>query len=470
MADSGQTTSQAGLKSLINTLGSLIKTAQIHDASNSAYQAAQEKCLASVNGLLAQSGDVSISLVGAFVFVNEERLRYAHDSTLNLDFLVREMKKREIGNITFHRALSGPELADFVAAFNNSGYASEPFEDLRERIPEEIISLDRLKKIVEEQMDRRQLVKRTYFNAVSHAKGVMARVKAGEPISLRKTKRVVESLVKQLVEEEPLLLGMTSIKDYDEYTYYHSVNVSILSIALGQRIGLGRRSLEQLGVASLFHDIGKVEVPMEILNKPGGFNEKEWGVMKQHPRWGLRAILRLKGFDDTSAKSAIVAFEHHLHMDGSGYPAVKTALPPNLLTDIVTIADQYDAMTSSRVYARIPLPPDRALSTLQERAGTELNLALVKYFINMVGIFPQGSLVLLDTREMGLVFEPNPNPQLLHRPRVIVVIDAGGRRLATPDCFTVDLTEKDSSGTFKRSILHTLDPNKYRINLSEFLF
>jgi len=257
---------------------------------------------------------------------------------------------------------------------------------------------------------------------------------------------------------------MTAIKDYDEYTYHHSVNVSILSVALGQRLGLNRRMLTELGMVALFHDLGKMEIPNEVLNKPSNFTDDEWKIIRKHPLWGLKAILKIKKFDELTIKSAIVAFEHHMNFDLSGYPKVRKPLELELYSRIVSLSDQYDAMTSARVYSRVPMSPDKALSIMMERAGTQLDPLLFKFFTNMVGVYPIGTLVMLDTKELGLVYESN---QIFpSRPRVMIIVDSKGNRIKGA---TVDLTEKNEQEVFLRSISKTMDPNKYRINLAEYL-
>ena len=222
-------------------------------------------------------------------------------------------------------------------------------------------------------------------------------------------------MVDLILEEEQLLLGMTTIKDYDEYTYHHSVNVSILAVALAQRLGLSKRALTELGLVALFHDIGKIEIPSEVLNKSTSFTDEEWHMVKKHPFWGARAILKMRGIDATVARAAIVAFEHHMYHDLSGYPKTRESFELDFYSKIISLVDQYDGMTSARVYSRIPMPPDRALSIMMERAGTQLDPILFKFFINMIGVFPVGTLVMLDTRELGLVYQSDT--VFLDRPR-----------------------------------------------------
>lgn len=453
-------------KDIINQLAVIIRTAQIHDVSNVAVISAIDKFVTSVNTILREYNVLTLELLGEFFYFNETRVRYAMEYLLNFDFLSREFKRRGLGSITFSGRVKDDEIKVFLKAFVTSPYTQNPFETLLEGVSKiESITVGPLKKIVEEgDFDIRRVVKKTYFNAVSFTKGVVTKIKSGERVSIKKAKRVVESMVDMILQEEELLLGMTAIKDYDEYTYHHSVNVSILSVALGQRLGLSRKALTELGLVALFHDIGKMEVPPEILNKPTNFNDEEWRIIQKHPFWGVRAILKLKGLDNTSIRTAIVAFEHHLNYDLSGYPKITRPINLDFYSRIVSLADQYDAMTSSRVYSRIPMAPDKALSVMMERAGTQLDPLLFKFFINMIGVYPIGTLVLLDTRELGLVYGANPVFQ--DRPRVLIIIDNEGRRVHGP---IVDLTEKDDKGKYLRTIIKTMDPNKYRINLAEYL-
>lgn len=468
MANSSEASSNS--KDIINQLGVIIRNAAIHDPGNIAVISAIEKFIAIVNPAIFLSKALTLELRGEFFYLNEERVRYSLEFLQNFDFLSREFKKRSLGSITFQNSLRSSDMQAFVKSFVGSIFSQEPFESLNEGLSGlECISVGKFKKIQDEKMDAevfdiRKEVKKSYFSAVSYTKGVINKIKSGEKINLKKAKRVVESMVDLIIEEEQLLVGMTAIKDYDEYTYHHSVNVSILSVALGQRLGLSKKALTDLGMVSLFHDIGKIEIPNDILNKPTSFTDDEWSVVKKHPYWGFRALLRLRGLDPVSVRSAISAFEHHMNYDFSGYPKIRERLELDFYSKIISLADQYDGMTSSRVYSRVPIPPDRALSIMMERAGTQLDPVLFKFFINMVGVFPVGTLVMLDTRELGLVYQCDSS--YLDRPKILVILNNKGERVQNQ---IVDLTEKDSEGRYMRTIVKTLDPNKYRINLAEFL-
>ncbi len=453
-------------KDIINFLAVFIRTAHIHDPGNIAVLTAIDRFITTVNPLIMNCKTLTLELIGEFFYLNEARVRYSMEYLLNFDFLSREFKKLGLGSITIRGAITSEDVQVFLKAFMAAPFSANSFDALSEGIADlDTLSVGPLKKIKEEgEFDVRKHVKKTYFDAVSFTKGVINKIKSGERVSIKKAKRVVESMVDMILEQEELLLGMTAIKDYDEYTYHHSVNVSILSVALGQRIGLSRKTLTDLGLIALFHDIGKIEIPAEILNKPTNFSDDEWKMIKRHPFWGVRAILKLKGLDYTSIRTAIVAFEHHLNYDMSGYPKISIPLELDFFSKIVSLADQYDGMTSARVYSRIPMAPDKALSLMMERAGTQLDPLIFKFFINMIGVFPIGTLVLLDTKELGLVY--GGNTMFQDRPRVLIIIDSHGKRIEGQ---VVDLTEKASSGKYLRTIVKTMDPNKYRINLAEYM-
>lgn len=453
-------------KDVVNQISVILRTAQIHDPGNIAVSSLIDKLSSIINSLVASERTVALELRGDFFYINDARIRYTLEYLLNFDYLAREFKKRGLGGLVFRDRTTPTEIMTFVRVFNASGGAQLPFETIEENLlGVKSFSLERLRLIVEnDTREPRKMVKKTYFNAVSFTKGVITKIKSGEKVNIRKAKRVVESMVDQVLEQEQWLLGMTAIKDYDEYTYHHSVNVSILSIALGQRLGLNRKMLTDLGIVAIFHDIGKMEIPYEVLNKPTNFTDDEWNVVRKHPVWGVKALLKLKKLDDMTIKSAIVSFEHHLNYDLSGYPKLRKRIELDFFSRIICLADQYDAMTSARVYSRVPLAPDKALSIMMERANAQLDPLLIKFFINMVGVFPIGTMVMLNTKELGLVYESN---QLFgSRPRVMVIIDKEGNRIKGN---VVDLIEKDEKGDYRRTIIRTMDPNKYKISLAEYL-
>ena len=240
--------------------------------------------------------------------------------------------------------------------------------------------------------DAKERAKGIYAQTIEVISDVMDHVKLGKALRLKRAKRVVQSMIDQLLAAETNLLGLTNLRCYDEYTYNHSVNVGILSIAIGQRVGIGKNRLVDLGMAAVFHDIGKSCIPLAVLNKPGPFDEREWAVIRRHPVLGVKELLKLKGVDALTARIMQGAFEHHLNLDGSGYPRVDYPRGVSLSGRIVAIADCYDALTSARVYRRTAETPDATLRYILQKSGTLYDPILAKLFVNVLGVYPAGTL------------------------------------------------------------------------------
>jgi len=266
--------------------------------------------------------------------------------------------------------------------------------------------------------DLRDRARRAFFRALAVARTVVRQFAVHRVAELRKSRAAVHEMIDSLTEERFSLLGLTAIQDFDPYTFQHSVHVSVLSLALGQELGLPRRDLADLGVAALFHDIGKIHVPKDVLQKPGGFDSSDWAVMKTHPLAGARALLRYGGSGELAMKVMLVSAEHHMRFDGSGYPRFGSDWSQGLLARIVSLADCYDAMTASRAYMERPFTPDSVVRYMLENAGRLFDPDLLRLFVGKVGLFPVGSLVRLESGELALVVDPPAGVREVDRPRV----------------------------------------------------
>jgi len=204
-----------------------------------------------------------------------------------------------------------------------------------------------------------------------------------------------------------------------------------------------------------------------VLNKPSSFTEDEWETMRTHTIQGVKTVIDLKGLGDPMISMMVTAaFEHHLRYDGTGYPKLVTPWPQSLIGRIVAIADCYDAMTASRVYHRVPCSPENTLQFMLEQSGKAFDPTLLKMFINTVGIYPIGTLVLLDTNELAVVVQVNPNPRKMDRPKVKIITNGAGDEI---DGDVVDLADSSKkSGRYYRSILKAVDTTKYNIDVSKY--
>ena len=288
----------------------------------------------------------------------------------------------------------------------------------------------------------------------------------GGSISFKQAKRAIQNIIDLMVDDETAVLGLTTLRCHDQYTHNHSVNVSLLSMALGNRVGYPKVDLADLGLASLFHDVGKCAISLDILNKPGEFTNEEWEIMRTHPTEGVLALIKLRGLSDVPARMAAASFEHHMNYDFSGYPKLAAPWTQSLSSRIVTIADCYDAMTSSRVCRREPMSPSKALNLMLSKSGKSFDAVLLKLFVNCVGIIPIGSLVMLETSELAVVLKPATDKAQAERPFVKIITDPQGNSIDQGR--EVDLTEKNETGDFRHEILRLIDNTEYKFDTSRY--
>jgi HD-GYP domain-containing protein (c-di-GMP phosphodiesterase class II) len=315
---------------------------------------------------------------------------------------------------------------------------------------------------MEDQEHAKEVAKKTYERSVAVTKEVVSSVRMGRSASVKKVKRAVQSIVDQVLSNEASLVGLTTLRDYDEYTFTHSVNVCIFSVAIGRRLGLSKLQLYDLGMAALLHDVGKSRVPLDVLNKTGALSEEEWRIMQAHPWLGVLTLFGLRGYGEIPYRGMIVAYEHHMKTDLSGYPKSIRARQLSVFSKIVAVADGFDAATTRRAYQTAPIQPDEVLKGMWTNPRRGFEPALVKALINVLGVYPVGTCVILDSYEIGIVYSANPDLAQIHRPVVRVVAAPNGAPIA--DGPLVNLAEQKADGSFVRSIIKVTDPAKYGID------
>lgn len=461
-------------KTLINQFFVLLKTAQNYEEGHSAINAPTSNILKIVREIHRRNEEASLRVKGGYLLLGELRLKPDAAGFDAFMFTMGEMKRYFIGAINFTPSTSAEEIGRFAYVFRDVEPIPSPqtYQKLIEKMHHGNILGIEMESLSEEEgygegddavelKDSKVRAKKVYLQTIHAVSDVMENAKMGQTLKLRKSKRVVQGMIDQLLAAETNLIGLTTIRSHDEYTYNHSVNVCILSLAIGQRVGLSKGSLCELGMSALFHDIGKSEIPLEILNKTTEFSKEEWEAMQRHPIHGVRKLMKLKGLDALSARIITGAFEHHLNYDFSGYPKVPSYKNLSLFGRIISLADCYDGLTSSRVYSRVPYPPDKALRFMMNRAGKAYDPILLKLFINCIGIYPVGSLLLLSTKELAVVMQNNPDPGKWNTPKVKVIADADGNEV---DGEMVDISDPDAG----RAIVETLDPQKYKIDVTRY--
>jgi putative nucleotidyltransferase with HDIG domain len=253
------------------------------------------------------------------------------------------------------------------------------------------------------------------------------------------------------------------MRNYDNYTFTHMVNVSILAMAQARAVGIDGKLLREFGISALMHDIGKVRTPKEILNKPDKLTDEEFAIMRRHVVDGAEILRRTP---EMPVLAPVVAFEHHLRLDGSGYPRAVTRESLNLGSMLCAIADVYDAMRSQRVYQQAH-PTDRILAVLKRNEGAQLDQNLVRRFVQLLGIYPPGNLVRLSTGEVAVVLRVHaPDP---HRPRVRVLFSADNVRLDLPFERNLWEMQRDKSETELQTVIAPVDAAEFNLDPLTFL-
>jgi len=458
---------------LVSKFHVMMRVSQIYDSNNVTFRQFTQESLQTINALIDKQGTLSLKMLKDDLFLNEERLRYSVDGFNSFKFLMTQWKKKLVGGVTFTGRLDEKSLKAFIYAMvslpdgkeENSAKINENLTNQGIRTIEVSPLTDVDDDNAAEEEDRKDTAKKVFFETLGTIKEVIHQIKTKQYPDVRRLKRLAQTAVNLVMEDESILLGLTTIKNYDEYTFNHSVNVCIYSLAIGRRLGFSKKSLTELGITALLHDIGKSKIPIDTLNKPGKLDDSEWSVMKKHPLMGVEIVLNLKQLGEINPKMVIGIFDHHLKNDLSGYPRLFRKREVGLFGRIIQIADVYDAMTSPRVYRKQTYTPEQALAIMLKDKGACYDPILLKLFIGLVGVFPIGSLVLLNTKEVGIVYKLNPDPRFLDRPQVILV-ERGGKGEVKKEL--VDLMEANGSGGFKRSIVKTLDPNKYHVDIAKY--
>jgi HD-GYP domain-containing protein (c-di-GMP phosphodiesterase class II) len=461
---------------LVTKIHVLMRISQIYDSKNVALHQFIQESIQTINTLIKREGALSLKILKDDFFLNDQRLRYSVEGFTSFKYLLTQWKKRLIGEVIFKSPVDESMLREFIYALINLEEGCEENATLfNGRLaschitsikvnPLEIVEGEEEAFTLKNE-DQQEVGKKVFFESIGTIKEVITNIKGNQYADIRKLKRLAQKAVHLVIEDESILLGMTTIKNYDEYTFNHSVNVSIYALAMGKRLGFSKKTLSELGITGLLHDIGKSKIPREVLNKPASLNEEEWGMMKKHPLMGVEIVLNLKQLGEINPRMVVGIFDHHLKSDLSGYPKLFRKKEVSLFGRIIQIADSYDAMTTPRIYKKTPYTPGQALAIMLKEKTVHFDPLLLKIFIGLVGIYPIGSLVLLNTRELGIVYKPSHDARWLDRPTVIVV-----SRSAKGDVKkeVVDLTEKDGAGRYKRSVVKTLDPYQYHIDIAKY--
>ena len=433
---------------LVRRLAAAIRGAQLYAPGHPLVVRSVTALAEALSQIHAYSASLAIGIVGDDLVVGEIPVPRAAE---NMGELMRRLQQAGVERIVIDRGVDVEELTQLVRALASADAAhAGSLTGLRH------IRVGRLQ--VERRVDAPSgdaaTFQRLYTDAVHVASQLWDGAKMEGKPDPNASRGIVDSLAEAVAQNRTALLALTALKDYDNYTFTHMVNVSILTMGQARGLGIEGALLREFGLSALMHDIGKVKTPTEILNKPDKLDDREFEIMKRHTVDGAEILRRTP---EMPALTPIVAFEHHLRLDGTGYPNGVVRGQLNLATMLCGVADVYDAMRSQRHYQEA-FPTDRILAVLQRNDGTQFDQNLVRRFAQLVGIYPAGNLVRLSTGEIGVVLKTYaPDP---YRPRVRVLRGADGVDLARP--YEVNLWEVVEGRAV--SVQAPLDPAAYGID------
>jgi putative nucleotidyltransferase with HDIG domain len=444
---------------LVRRLAAAVRSATLYSPTHPLVQRGVD-ALVTLCGSIAQKTDaIVIGFIGDEVVVNAQRLP---KSAAALVGFARDMREREIEKITIQRGVTREELRAFVFEVP-ARHATTP---LATRLQQKGVSRIVIGRLAIEKDDETAgtgiaAARKIYGTAVETAEQLWQQAKAGDRPDPGAARKIIDSLAKLVGGDRTSLLALTALKKYDNYTFTHMVNVSVLAMAQARSLNLEGALLREFGFAALMHDIGKVHTPQEVLNKPDKLTREEFDIMQRHVVDGAHILRRTP---EMPALAPVVAFEHHLRQDLSGYPAKIGHRKLNLCTQIVSIADVYDALRSTRVY-REGLPSDRIKSIMGKKDDPAFNQRLLRRFINLIGLFPIGTLVRLQTEEIGVVTHEHPSDPF--RPQVKLIRDRSGQPFDEPPL--VNTWEADGRGDYTWAVVEAVDPDVAGIDPLQYM-
>jgi HD-GYP domain-containing protein (c-di-GMP phosphodiesterase class II) len=461
---------------------SLIQNTRIHSDNHPLIKAGIEKISESMNNCM-ENDALTLKISNDQLFIDNEKLPY-NRSTKNLfDNIIGYFGARGLEGVRLLedvKHVSAKEFLTFLHLLQQSEQNPDPLSWLNNCLAAQkihwvepiqksgILKVDQ-KSSYKNKAARWKRARKDYTYAKASLENVARKIKEQKRVvGIGKTIRVVQNTVTNLLEDDEVYAAISTLRVFDDYIFTHSVNVAMLSMCIGRRINLSRRNLANLGICALFHDLGKIEIPNKVLYKKGKLDDSELKLIEEHSLNSARLLLKLKASPDSKARILVPLFEHHLKYDLSGYPRTNWEKPLTLFGNIISIADKYDTLTSSRAYRKSLLSPDRALGYIFDHAGKDFDPILVKVFINILGVDPIGTLLMLDKDQLALVVSA-PSRNFSKRPLgcVLEKEEKGGYKKRE----IINLDERNpKTGNYAREIIETYHPAAFGIQPVQYMF
>jgi putative nucleotidyltransferase with HDIG domain len=381
------------LKKIIHGIAGTYKSLQLYPSAHPSIRKQALTLLQDLQQLFPQKHPLKLGLLEGTLFF-EDQLYVADEPAI--EDIGRLLKERDIEGVEIAVGLTVEELLLFFQLLSDKRLVGlELTKEMKKRGIQNIRPFTP----VGEEAKTNQAPGKIYQRALKTVSQIFNDTRLGKIPSSKNAVNIVEDMVQSTLNEPHALMALSLLKDYDNYTFTHSVNVSVIALAVGQACELSVAELNILGLGALLHDIGKLSIDKEIINKPGRLTEDEYAEIQKHPSLGATLTKQMEGLPHEVTD---IVLGHHLRYDGQGYPAMVLGKKNSRLADMTAVADSYDAMTTLRPYQR-PTTPRGAIEKMRKESGTALDPQILEKLIVSLGPYPVGSLVRLDSNEIALV-------------------------------------------------------------------
>ncbi len=455
--------SREEFQGIVSVLLTAERSLALYPSGHPHIQQALSECFLHLRDLLQREHQIPIVLAGREFVVGDLQIPVAGEA---LEEMAQKLGQTGIEKLIFLEGLREWEIHRFLQLLNVKDSAGEDLGPIEEILEEEGIEHILAGPLYVKPTDKRApdlLVRawEAYASGLKTVRKLRHGVRAnGRLEHLDEAKAFVSDLVEVAMQETRPLLALQALKVHDDYSFTHSINVATLTLAMAKGLNFGRYELREISLAALLHDIGKERVSGDLLRKAGKLDEEEWEQMHRHSHDGAKLLICTAGTGDLAP---IVAYEHHLAQGRDSDSSTHWHL--HLVSELVTIADVYDALRSTRPY-RAALPPHQTMEIMRKDVGTKFNADIFEGFARMLGYYPPGTCVRLHTGEVGVVYQTNPDE--LERPHVLLVHGSDERPLDPPR--RIDLTELGPDNkTFTRSIVEVLDAESAGLDPFDYL-
>jgi putative nucleotidyltransferase with HDIG domain len=437
-------------KIVVQALIGAYKGLRLYPMQHPAIQRQMEHLVNNIFAMLRDRNTIRLGLLEGSLFLENHLFIDNHPAA---EELAKLLEVFDIEGIEFNHGLTAADLEGLLLVIKDQQARGDQFDQaLQERGVRHICSVQ----VKKEDPDDENSPRKIYGRALEVVDRIFHDVRLGIIPASEQAISTIKSMAHMTLTEPHALFAMSMLKDYDNYTFNHSVNVAVIALTVGRACNLDEEQLHILGLGALLHDIGKLEVDWDIINKPGQLTDAEFEEIKRHPQSGADIVSQMDGI---TREVIDIVLGHHVHFNRDGYPTDVRQQATSPLVDMAAIADTYDAMTTLRSYQR-PVPPSEAAKRLREIAGSVLNPEMVEKFIQFLGPWPAGTLVRLDNNQIALVTWVGLGREKALRLKVL--LDEDGQ-------FLKELPEIELTGTGLARVVAEVDPFVKGINVTDYL-